>query len=189
MRQRLTRVRTYSDYLAIPEDGRRHELIAGELQVTPAPGPLHQRVSRRLLLQLVDYFHPRSLGEVFVAPIDLILGWRDVVQPDLLVVDDATQITERGIEAAPLLVVEILSASTADRDRGVKARRYAELGVRHYWIVDPVARRLECQRRRAGVFEVVAAAEGDAHLAHPDWDGLVIDLAALWAPSEAPRAS
>ncbi len=189
MRQRQTRALDYSDYLAIPEDGRRHEIIAGALHVTPAPAPVHQRISRRLLLQLVDCFHARSLGEVFGAPIDLILGRHDVLQPDLLVVDDATQITRRGVEAAPLLVVEILSASTASRDRGVKARRYAELGVRHYWIVDPEARRLECHRSRAGAFEVAATAEGDARLVHPDWDGLTVDLAMLWAPSEAPRPS
>lgn len=187
MAQGLKRVLEYSDYVAIPEDGQRHEIIAGKLYVTPAPGTLHQRVSCRLLLQLADYFHARSLGEVFCAPIDLILGRHDVVQPDLLVVDNATHITERGIEAPPLLVVEILSASTADRDRRVKARRYAGFGVRHYWVVDPGAHRLECLRLIAGAFEVVAAAEGDSCLLHPDWEGLTIDLSALWAPSEAPR--
>ncbi len=187
MAQGLDRVLEYSDYAAIPEDGRRYEIIAGKLYVTPAPGTLHQRVSRRLLLQLADYFHTRALGEVFDAPIDLILGRHDVVQPDLLVVDNATHITARGIEAPPLLVVEVLSTSTADRDRRVKARRYAELGVRHYWVVDPAARRLECHRLVAHAFEVVAAAEGDASLIHPDWKGLTIDLSVLWAPSEAPR--
>jgi Uma2 family endonuclease len=183
----LRRVLDYSDYLAAPEDGKRYEIIRGALYVTPAPRPVHQRVSRRLEMTLADWFHTRALGEVFHAPVDLILTPHDVVQPDILVVDDATHITERGIESAPLLVVEILSPSTRDRDRGLKAQRYAELGVRHYWIVDPDTRRLECHRLAGAAFVPIAAADGEARLTHPDWVGLDIDLAALWAGSEAPR--
>jgi Uma2 family endonuclease len=65
-------------------------------------------------------------------------------------------------------------------DRGVKSRRYAELGVKHYWIVDPERQRLECHRLADGAFLPVMDAEGETTLAHPDWDGLVVDLAALW---------
>ncbi len=100
--------------------------------------------------------------------------------PDLLVVADPKHVSRRGIEGPPLLVVEILSPSTRKADRGVKARRYAELGVEHYWIVDPERKRLECHRRAEGVFRSVVEAEGDVTLSHPDWDGLSVDLAALW---------
>ena len=185
----IKRVLDYSDYVAAPEDGNRYEIIGGELHVTPAPRPLHQRVSRRLQHRLGDYFHRRSKGEVFAAPINLILTAHDVLQPDLLVVDNRALITDRGIEGPPLLVVEILSTSTSDRDRGLKARRYAELGVAHYWLVDPVTCRVECHRLAAGAFEHVVAAGGDATLAHPDFPGLVLALSELWADSEAPLAA
>jgi len=182
----IKRVLDYTDYVAAPEDGQRYEIIRGDLFVSPPPRPLHQRVSRRLQRQLEDYFHPRG-SEVFDAPIALILTRHDVVEPDLLIVDDPRLVSDRGIEGAPLLVVEVLSPSSHGRDRGVKARRYAELGVRHYWLVDPDARRLECLRLDSGGFELVLAAQGDAVVIHPDFAGLVLELARLWLGSEASR--
>jgi Uma2 family endonuclease len=180
MAPELKRKLEYSDLLVTPDDGRRHELIEGNLLVTPSPSPAHQRVSKRLHRQLETYFEGRSIGEVFFAPVDLILTVQDVFVPDLLVVADPRHVTKRGIESPPLLVVEILSPSTSKVDRGVKSRRYAELGVKHYWIVDPERQRLECHRLADGAFLPVMDAEGETTLAHPDWDGLVVDLAALW---------
>jgi len=176
----LTRKLDYSDYAAIPDDGKRHEIVDGEHFVTPSPTPVHQRVSRRLAGQLDDYFHGRSIGELFYAPIDVIFTNHDILVPDLIVVADPDLISKRGIEGPPLLVVEILSPSTRRRDEGLKARRYAELGVEHYWIVDPERKRLECHRREGSAFHRVVQAEGDTVLTHTDWDGLAIDLAALW---------
>jgi len=180
MAAELKRKLEYSDLQVAPDDGARYELVHGDLLVTPSPSPVHQRISKRLQLLLVAYFEGRSLGEVFDAPIDLILTSRDVFVPDLVVVADPAHISERGIEHAPLLVVEILSPSTRQVDRGVKSRRYADLGVEHYWIVDPERRSLECHRLERGAFRPVVDAEGETILAHPDWDGVEIDLAALW---------
>jgi Uma2 family endonuclease len=185
----LGSVLDYSDYLAAPEDGKRYEIVGGNLLVTPAPRPLHQRVLLRLATALRDHFRDRHAGEIFVAPIDLILSEHDVLQPDLLVVDDRTTITDRGIEGAPLLVVEILSQATAGRDRGVKARRYAEFGIRHYWLVDPDARRVECHRLAGYDYELSAAADGDATLTAPGFAGLTLPLGVFWADSEAPTRS
>jgi Uma2 family endonuclease len=176
----LERKLGYSDLVATPDDGKRYELVEGNLYVTPSPSPVHQRISRRLQRQLEDYFHDRSIGEVFNAPIDLILTNQDVLVPDLVVVAKPQHITKRGIEGPPLLVVEILSPSTRKQDRGTKARRYAELGVEHYWIVDPARRHVECHRLCEGLFRRLIDAEGKTKLEHPCWDGLVIDLAALW---------
>jgi len=176
----LHRKLDYSDYLVTPADGKRYEIVEGELFVTPAPSPAHQRISRGLERQLESFFHGRAAGEMFHAPIDLILTSGDIVQPDIVIVADPGQVSERGIEGAPLIVVEILSPSTRRHDLGLKARRYAEIGVLHYWIVDPDAKRLDCRRLEAGGFRRVATASGDTTLEHPDWNGLVIDLAALW---------
>jgi Uma2 family endonuclease len=173
----------YSYILGTPNDGKRYELVDGELFVSPAPSKIHQRISRRLQRQLEDYFHDRRLGEVFNAPLDVVLTPHDVFEPDLLVVGDPALTTTRNVEKPPLLVVEILSPSTCKVDRGVKFRRYAELGIRHCWIVDPDIQRVECFRLNAGAYQLVIEGEGDAKLTHPDWDSLVIDLAALWLQS------
>ena len=170
----------YSDYLAAPDDGKTYEIINGDLYVAPAPSPLHQRFSRRLQRQLEDYFHVRSLAEVFDSPIDLILTNADVVQPDLLVVADPAQVSKRGIEGAPLLVVEVLSPSTRKRDLSIKARRYAELEIPHYWVVDPDHKRLECHRLEAGTYKKIVEGTSRGELLHPDWDGLALDLTAIF---------
>jgi len=176
LKQRLD----YGDYAGIPADGLTYEILDGELYVTPAPSPMHQRVSKRLQRQLEAYFEARGLGEVFDAPIDLILTLHDVVQPDLVVVTDAARVSARGIEGPPTLVVEVLSPSTRDRDRGVKGRRYAALGVPHYWLVDFDAPRLECFRLDGTAYVPSVEGQGDARVSHPDWPGLEIALAELW---------
>lgn len=169
----------YGDYAAIPSDGRRYELLEGELYVTPAPSPLHQRVSKRLQRQLEAYFEGRLLGEVFNAPIDVILTPHDVFQPDLVVVTQSSQISQRGIEGPPLLVVEILSPSTRVQDRGAKARRYAQLGIPHYWLVDPEIPRIECYRADSERYVLLLESEGQASTPHPDFAGLTIELQLL----------
>jgi len=171
----------YSDYAQIPSDGKRYELLKGDLHVTPAPSPLHQRVSKRLQRILESYFEETGRGEVFDAPIDVILTNEDVVQPDIVLVLNPKQISKRGIEGAPFLLVEVLSPSTKNYDRTSKAQRYAALGVSHYWIVDPEAQQLECYRATEGTFELVVQAEKAATLIHPDWPDLPLPLSALWA--------
>jgi Uma2 family endonuclease len=170
----------YDDYAGIPPDRNRHEIIDGELYVTPSPGSAHQHASKRLQRVLEAYFEARGLGEVFDAPLDLILTPHDVVQPDLLVVSNPVQVSARGIEGVPLLVVEILSPSTRAHDRNVKARRYAALGVPHYWIVDPEERRLECYELRGARYGLAVAAEGAGPCSIPTWPELTITLAHLW---------
>src|SRR5215472_776969 len=104
-------VLTYKDYEALPADGRRYELHDGELLVTPAPAPKHQRVSGRLYRILQAHVETRRLGEVLYSPLDVILSDTSVLQPDLVFLDGSRQsaISERGIEGPPSLVVEILS--------------------------------------------------------------------------------
>lgn len=101
----LKQVLDYDDYAAIPSDGRRWELLEGDVHVSPAPLPRHQWSSKKLQRQLEDYFEARSLGRVFNAPIDVILTLHDVVQPDLVVVTNLEQISARGIEGLPILLV------------------------------------------------------------------------------------
>lgn len=136
---------THRDYLAIPDDGLRHEILDGEHAVTPAPRYAHQRLVTALAARLFSAIQDRGLGQVIVAPFDVILGERDVVQPDLTVVvpAHASRIHEDGVQGAPDLVVEVLSPGTRDRDLGKKMQRYAAAGVPEYWVVDPDTRTLQ----------------------------------------------
>lgn len=136
---------TYADYAKIPADGKRHEIIEGEWYMTPAPEIAHQRVSRKLERVLDDHVTRKQLGEVFDAPIDVVLSESDVVQPDLIFIssEHKAMVTEKNVQGAPDLVIEILSPSTAAIDRGHKLALYERAGVREYWIADPATQIVE----------------------------------------------
>lgn len=136
---------TYAEYRLLSED-QRYEVIEGELLMTPAPNVRHQRISRRLNHRLTTFVETGGYGEVLYAPTDVILSTENVVQPDLLFVskERLTILDPDGaVNGAPDLVVEILSPSTASRDRIAKYRLYSKYGVREYWVVDPEARTVE----------------------------------------------
>ena len=116
---------------------------------------------------------------MFVAPIDVILNDSEIVQPDV-VVARRSQLSERGAEGAPILLVEVISPARPALDRDVKRRRYAANGVERYWLVDPVERTVECLRLVAGRFEPVATAAGDESLELPDAPGIQLRLQELW---------
>ena len=145
MTTRRARVRfNYKDYCLLPED-KRYELIDGELYMPPAPGSAHQRRLLRLARIVADFVEQNALGEVFIAPFDVILSDEDVLQPDLLFVSKERQgiISERGCEGPPDLVLEVLSPSTQERDRELKRKVYANYGVRELWLVDPTLNAIE----------------------------------------------
>lgn len=139
----------YQDYKALPESmEKRYELLGGALLMVPAPSTTHQRISRNLEYQLIEFCNQFEFGEVLYAPVDVVLGKgdeREVVQPDIILVarERLAIITEQEISGAPDLVVEIISPGTEDRDRSYKMVLYARYGVREYWIVDPKKRCIE----------------------------------------------
>jgi len=138
-------VLTYKDDEALPADGRRYEIHDGEFSVTLAPSPSHQQLSGNLFFLLHRHVESRGLGRVLYVSIDCILSETTIVQPDLvyLAVDRLTAISGRGIEGPPTLVIEIVSPSTSQIDRGTKHQLYSRHGAPCYWIVDPDARTIE----------------------------------------------
>ena len=135
---------TYADYLLLPEDGKRYEILEGDLYMTPAPLTRHQTIAMRLSYLLVDYLEKNPIGAVLAAPCDVLLSQTDIVQPDLLVVLHSGRacMTEKNVQGPPDIMIEILSPSTAARDRELKRKRYEHFGVREYWLVDPEANTL-----------------------------------------------
>lgn len=130
---------TYSEYARLPDDGNRYEVIDGEVLVTPAPTPHHQKVILRLAVMLLDHVEGRGLGWVF-QDVDLLFVTGQFLRPDIVVVPASGRsgVTDRGVEVAPALVVEVLSPSSHTIDRVKKPRRYLDFGVPTYWVVDPV---------------------------------------------------
>jgi Uma2 family endonuclease len=173
---------TYSDYAALPDDGRRYELHWGELSVTPAPGTRHQGAIVNLITLLNEHVRSRGLGKVFVAPTDCILSNVTVVQPDVLYIaaDRLAIISDRGIEGAPTLVVEVLSPSTARLDRDRKMKLYAEHGVPFYWIVDPESRSVEAYTLTGTAYAFAGRVSGETG-ALPPFSDLPVDPASIWS--------
>jgi Uma2 family endonuclease len=142
---------TYSEYARFPDDGNRYEVIDGEVLVTPAPSPNHQHVLGTLYQALRPYVERHALG-VLLQDVDLLFVTAQFLRPDLVFVPQSAHdgITDRGVERAPGLVVEILSPTSSSIDRVKKPRRYGEFGVPEYWVVDPEERVVWIWRFAAG---------------------------------------
>ena len=135
---------TYDDLESIPQEHEsdRHELIDGELVVTPVPGTMHQIISMNIVHAVDRYVVAEGLGMVFHLPTGVRLTPDNLLIPDVIFVaqERLHVIGPKTIDAAPDMVVEILSPGTRQRDLTTKRNLYARFGVQEYWIVDPDAR-------------------------------------------------
>lgn len=180
-----TKKLTYQDYLDIPEEpGYRFEILDGMLIKEPSPSVMHQRASRKLQRILEDYFEDVDPeGEVFDAPLDVTPLDFNVVQPDLFYVSGEQKliVKEARIDGPPVLVVEVMSPSSARKDRLQKMRIYQKAQVQHYWLVDPQEKTLECFAWHDGVYALVASGMDEDIVEHPNFAGLSIALKSLWS--------
>ena len=168
---------TYADYLETSDD-ERYELLHGELVMAPAPLTDHQDILGGLYSEMRTFVKEHNLGNVLLAPTDVVLSDTDVVQPDILFVSNERRHirTRENIQGAPDLVVEILSPATAERDRTVKSALYAQHGVHEYWIVDPDARTITVFLLNEGDFEEVDTYSEGETLTSPMLAGFSIAL-------------
>ncbi len=129
---------TREAYLDLPDDGYKYDMIEGVLQLTPSPLFEHGRAAGRFMGRLQSFLTKNPIG-VAVPEIDVLLpDGGDVLRPDIsFILTEHMGIVIQHIHGAPDLVCEILSDSTAVRDRGIKADRYLKSGVTEYWLVDP----------------------------------------------------
>jgi len=171
---------TYDEFQTLPRDGsKRFELIEGEVFLTPSPNTKHQRAVVKLLRVLADYAEQHDLGEVFVAPYDIVFSKWTALEPDLLFVrrERLSIITEANVQGAPDLVIEILSPGNKAYDRETKHRVYEEAGVAEVWYVDPEKRSVEIMNlgsdRR---YEVTATLSGNAAIVSKALPGLSLTL-------------
>lgn len=175
---------TYEDYRLIPGDGKRHEVIDGEHVMSPSPSTKHQRIARTLLTTLTNFLRDHPLGEIFIAPYDVVLSDVDVVQPDLVFVATAQAaiVTEANIRGVPTLVVEILSEGNRRLDETIKRHRYEHYGIPEYWILDPELAQVKIYRLIDGRYgqAAVLTMEAQDTLTTPLLPNLSLPLATLF---------
>jgi len=131
---------SYEEFQTLPRDGsKRFELIEGEVFMTPSPNTSHQRAVGRLFRMLSDFVEEHDLGEVFIAPYDIVFSKWTALEPDLLFIrkERASIITDANVQGTPDLVIEILSPSNKAYDRETKLRAYEKAGVSELWYFDP----------------------------------------------------
>ena len=164
---------TYDDYCTWPDD-ERWELIGGlAWSMSPAPSVRHQKLVSKLCRRLEEHFQGKRC-DVLPAPLDVKLSDCDVVQPDVTVVCDPKIVTKACIEGPPSMVVEILSPSTARKDRRHKMALYASSGVPEYWIVTPFPSTIEVLTLDSGRYVVHSVFEKGDILKSPSFPDLAI---------------
>lgn len=180
----LRRHWTTADVRAMTHEDRpwpRHELIDGELLVTPAPRGAHQLAAFELATLLKPYLERERIGLVMLSPSDIELRPDSITQPDVFVVPlgiaPANRVAEWSDIKSLLLAVEVLSPSSLRTDRVVKRDFYLANGVAEYWIVDLDARMFEVWRPHD---ESPSVQHAELHWTPSGRDPLVIDLVALF---------
>jgi len=173
---------TYDQYRLMPEDGKRYELVNGELLMTPSPTPKHQRILNEINLALSAHVKRNRLGEVFIAPVDVVFDEHTVLEPDLLFIRSARApiVGEKAIHGAPDLVVEILSPSSFYHDLRVKMSLYGKFGVEEYWIVDPEKETIEQYRIAGAKLELARQFSSDAALESPIFPGFRLPVKSIF---------
>lgn len=192
MSQPAPRLATYEDLLGLPEDARA-EVVGGELTMSPAPLPKHSKVQRAIGRFVGGPFddddgHGGPGGWWIFVEVDVRLGPHDIVRPDLAGwrrVRLADPGTLRPIDVVPDWVCEVLSPSTASRDRVTKSRLYAEHGVRHYWVVDADARTLEAFELSHERWLLVGTYGDDAVARVPPFAEIELPIGRLFLPRTA----
>lgn len=136
---------TYNDYAAMPDDGKRYQIVDGVLFMSPSPDTRHQDTVGTIFACLREHALRNKLGKVYIAPLDVELNPKTVVQPDVLLILHAhlEKIAAKRIIGAPDLVVEVSSPGTTGFDRCQKQDAYAHAGVPEYWIVNPASYTIE----------------------------------------------
>lgn len=154
---------TYEDLLALPDSGKRYEIIEGVLYEMPAPNRAHGRVIINLILYVCGPILAELGAHLYTAPMDVFLGDTAPVRPDLflLLPDQLHLESDRGIEGSPALMGEVLSPSNPEPERITKRAHYARAGVPEYWIVSPEAAIVEILVLDGDRYRTLARVGGD----------------------------
>ena len=173
---------TAEDYRAMPDDGRRYQLIDGKLHMAPAPNSYHQEIVWNLSGILFRYIDAHPIGRIYPAPYDVYLSEGDVLQPDLLFLSNSRRNLrkEDGLYGAPDLVIEVLSVSTSQLDKKKKRAIYARTGVKEMWLVDPILQQIHLYDFARDPAKAVRLVEDDESFETPLLPGLIVSAAEVF---------
>ncbi|MDR2095631.1 MAG: Uma2 family endonuclease [Treponema sp.] len=173
---------TYADYLTWEEDYRA-EIIDGELYMMTTPSFVHQSISGDLFYQFKTFLKGKPC-KIIAAPFAVRLfaekGDDTVVEPDLMVLCDNSKIGTNSYNGAPTLVVEILSPSTASKDRVKKMRKYIQAGVQEYWLLDPDEKTIMAGVLKDGQYAFSTYDDTDGTVPVTTLPGCTIDMTELF---------
>ena len=180
---------TYDDLFSLPDDGRRYEIIEGELYEMPAPNWNHATTVMNLIALLLPIVSAMR-GYLRTAPLDVFFPGADPVQPDILVLLPGWQgeLRQRGPQGAPDLIIEVLSASNRGHDLLTKRSLYARAGVREDWLVDPEARTVEILSLDRDALHAVQTATGADIAVSPLLGNATFPLPSIFAGTVEPES-
>ena len=172
---------TYEHLRQLPDDGKRYEIVDGELLVSPSPNRPHQKTVGAFY-RFLYRAEEAGYGEVYVAPFDVFFDDHNVTEPDVLFVSTERVgiIGQNFVNGVPDVIVEVLSPGTRHRDEGVKLRLYGAAGARYYWMPHPTERVIyRYELTPEGFREQPILKEGDV-LECPLFPGVTIDVTKLF---------
>jgi Uma2 family endonuclease len=176
----------YADYLRLPDDSKRYEIIEGVLYVANAPSVEHQYTAFKIAFYLELFVQQKNLGMVLMAPIEVHLA-EDTkpVQPDVLLLktEQMPLLGSKVIVGPPALIVEVISPSSIRLDRHIKFDVYERYGVAEYWLVDPKARLVEVYTWARGEYALFGQYTGDDVVMSKLLEGLQIKASLLFQPN------
>lgn len=177
---------TYEDLFSLPDDGRRYEIIEGDLYEMPAANLVQATVIANLIAMLIPLV-TRLGGRWFTAPLDVFFAGATPVQPDIVVILPgwSGSLPPRGPDGAPDLLIEVLSPSNRTHDLLTKRALYGRAGVREYWLVDPEARTIEILALDRDALHRVSVSSGEDTPVSPLLGSLPVTAADLFAGIEA----
>lgn len=184
----LTTKVTYAEFRSMEfdeADNYQYELLNGEVVKKASPTVLHQRISMRLLTTFLKFLEQHPAGELFHAPLDVVLDEFNVPQPDIIfirrtrltIIDEQEQI----VRGAPDLLIEILSPGSIRRDRFDKKDLYERYGIEEFWIVDPNNQSIEVYQLEEGAYQLFAFAAGSGPVQSSILEGLMVETGELFA--------
>jgi Uma2 family endonuclease len=177
---------TYADYLEW-EGPERYQLLNGEAFMMSSPTVEHQAISMELSSQFAIFLKGKPC-KVFAAPLDVRpfpeenRGDDTVIQPDLLVVCNSSKFSKGSVDGPPDLVIEIVSPSNTQRELFLKFQIYLEAGVREYWVIEPLGKKVQVHVLENGHF-ISSAYKEEAVIPVTILPPLSIDLKTLWGES------
>ncbi|MBC7870172.1 MAG: Uma2 family endonuclease, partial [Chitinophagaceae bacterium] len=175
---------TADEFLMLEDRDLLTQLIDGEIVMAPPPIPDHQRIVFKFA-KLIDSLI--SNGEVFVAPIELLLDDGSVPQPDVVwvAVGGRCVIEEKRLHGAPELIIEVLSPGTARYDKIEKYKLYERHGISEYWIASPVEQYVEVFSLENGKFKFMGVFGAEQSFESPVLGGQAVDLTKIFDASSS----